>query len=79
VRGDLVLAELGPGDFFGETALLLNQPRNATVRAVDGVQTWSLTAEAFQRLIRHYLLNTGHLRDTIQNRMRRNEATRLTA
>jgi CRP-like cAMP-binding protein len=77
VRGELVLAELGPGDFFGETSLLLDQPRNATVRAVDGVQTWSISAEAFQRIIRHYLLNTSHLRTTIQNRLRENEATRL--
>jgi CRP-like cAMP-binding protein len=77
VRGDMVLAELGPGDFFGETALLLEQPRNATVRAVDGVHVWSIGTEAFQRIIRHYLLDTTHLRSTIQKRLREDEANQL--
>jgi len=34
-RGDETLAELGPGDHFGEVALVHGQKRNATVKAAD--------------------------------------------
>lgn len=33
-----VLATLGVGDFFGETALMERQPRNATVRALEDTE-----------------------------------------
>ncbi|MFN8524755.1 MAG: cyclic nucleotide-binding domain-containing protein [Chloroflexota bacterium] len=45
------LAELGRGEFFGEMALLSRQPRNATVRAMSAVETYSFSAESFRDLL----------------------------
>jgi putative ABC transport system ATP-binding protein len=41
------LAELGPGRYFGEVALLLNQPRNATVRALTRVEVYTVDRATF--------------------------------
>jgi cAMP-dependent protein kinase regulator len=45
------LAALGVGDFFGEMALLDRAPRSATVRALSPVETYTLTADDFQRML----------------------------
>lgn len=37
VRGSDDIATLGPGDFFGELSVIDQQPRNASVQAVDRV------------------------------------------
>src|SRR5437879_5957841 len=41
----------GPGDFFGETALLSDQPRNATVTTTSPVDALVVTARSFRDLI----------------------------
>jgi CRP-like cAMP-binding protein len=70
VRDGDTVAELGPGDFFGETALLLDMPRNATVQASEHTLTWSITRAAFQRLVGGYLLSNPQTQDEIMRRMR---------
>ncbi len=50
-RGTRVLASLGPGDYFGEAALLTGSPRNADVDSKTEVEAYSLGAEAFQKVI----------------------------
>jgi CRP-like cAMP-binding protein len=41
----------GPGDFFGEMALLADQPRNATVITTSDVDALVVTARSFRDLI----------------------------
>lgn len=49
--GNRVLAGLGPGDFFGELALLDGGPRTASVVADSAVETVQLSRKAFQELV----------------------------
>jgi serine/threonine-protein kinase len=44
-----LLRVLGPGDVFGETAILTGEPRSASVVAIDEVTTKVVTREALQR------------------------------
>lgn len=44
--------QLGPGQFFGETALIAEKPRNATIIANTPVQALSLRRDDFNRLVR---------------------------
>ena len=49
--GNRVLAELGPGDFFGELALLDGGPRTASVIAQSVVDAIQLSRKAFRDLV----------------------------
>jgi putative ABC transport system ATP-binding protein len=48
VRADHEVARMGPGDFFGEVALISGEPRNATVVAEGEVDTYVLGKTDFQ-------------------------------
>jgi putative ABC transport system ATP-binding protein len=48
IRAEHEVARLGPGDFFGEVALISGEPRNATVIAVGEVETYVLGKTDFE-------------------------------
>jgi CRP-like cAMP-binding protein len=61
IRDGQQVTRLGPGDHFGEIALLNDQPRNASVVAHTSVRAFQLSREGFDRVIaeafrRHQLL-----------------------
>ncbi len=49
-RGQALLRRLGPGECFGEIALVSDRARSATVRSVTGVNLLAVDREAFQAL-----------------------------
>jgi putative ABC transport system ATP-binding protein len=48
IRADREVARLGPGDFFGEVALISGEPRNATVVAPKAADTYVLGKSDFE-------------------------------
>jgi CRP-like cAMP-binding protein len=48
-----VLATLGPGQYFGEVALLRDSGRTATVRAVEDTTVLSIARKDFTTLVRN--------------------------
>jgi CRP/FNR family transcriptional regulator, cyclic AMP receptor protein len=50
-RGGRKLAELGPGDWFGEIAILTYKPRTATVTATSSVSLLAIGDRAFRQVV----------------------------
>jgi CRP-like cAMP-binding protein len=53
VRDGVEVNVMGPGDFFGEIALVSNRPRTATVTATSPVRLLVVTDRAFRELMRN--------------------------
>jgi CRP-like cAMP-binding protein len=52
LRGGEPIAELGPGEFFGEMALIEDDRRNATVRALSPMKLLVMTRNSFRTVDR---------------------------
>lgn len=50
-RKNRLVATLGPGDFFGELALILRRPRTATVKLTEPSRLLSISAHSFHELL----------------------------
>ncbi len=50
-RGGKKLANLGPGDWFGEIAILTYKPRTATVTTTSPVRLLVISDRAFRRVV----------------------------
>jgi CRP-like cAMP-binding protein len=69
---DDFISELGAGDFFGEMAILDDQPRSASAVTVEGTEAYSLGKEKTRGLLLAYPeLGTGMLR-ALSRRLRSN-------
>lgn len=73
-RGDQLLAELGPGDFFGEMALVADTRRNASVVATSPVTVIVMTGQAFRQTAREMPEVANKIRAAIEERGRNLEA-----
>jgi len=67
-RGDEVLARLGPGDFFGETALIDRGVRNATVTAVAPSTLMVMTPPEFRAMAGAMPSVASRLQEAVEER-----------
>ncbi|HEX2126595.1 MAG TPA: cyclic nucleotide-binding domain-containing protein [Thermoleophilaceae bacterium] len=67
-RGGEHVADLGPGDFFGERGLLEKTLRNATVTAKSPMQLVTLTGWDLRRIERTVPHAVGRVRDVLEER-----------
>jgi CRP/FNR family cyclic AMP-dependent transcriptional regulator len=68
---EVILSVLGPGDFFGEMALLDNEPRSATAIAVEESELLSLHRNDFQAVLNDNRSITAALIKVLSARLRR--------
>ena len=67
VEGERI-AELGPGDFFGEVGLMLTGRRTATVKAVSPMTLVTLFDQNFRAVEQRYPEIAARLREAISER-----------
>jgi CRP-like cAMP-binding protein len=73
-RGEQFLAELGPGDFFGEMGLVGDTRRNATVVATSPLTVVVMTGQAFRQTARELPEVARKIREAIEERGKQLEA-----
>lgn len=72
-RGDDVLASLGPGDFFGEMAILEDQPRFASAIAKSDSRLLRIERAAFADVLRQNVEIAVRIMRKLAGRQRRSE------
>lgn len=74
--GGRELNRLGPGDYFGEIAVLYDTPRTATVRAATDLKTLSLDGPRFVAAVTGYIGSAGMVAAVAETRLAENEEFR---
>lgn len=71
---EITLVNLGPGDIFGELAMLDGEIRSATVEAISNLQTIAITARDMRRiLLDHPAASTKLLKAVVRRLRQANE------
>lgn len=73
----VVLAELGPGDFFGEMSILQEQPHAASVVAKDTVRALRIDVAAFHGVLRENIEIAVLLMRRLVTRLKSSEQRRV--
>ena len=71
---DFELARLGPGDFFGEMALLNDEPRSATVHTLEPTTTLMLAKDDFRQVVQSSSGLAFRLLEVLSRRIRSADA-----
>jgi hypothetical protein len=74
--GHELISTLGPGDHFGEMALLRNAPRNATIRTVTPVEVYRMSPNNFAALYTSLPALREHFQKVMESRLRELDARR---
>ncbi len=65
-NGEYKVADLGPGDLFGESALVSNEPRNASVRMKSNGLLMTLSGEQFGKLLKAHVVRWITAEETLE-------------
>jgi CRP/FNR family transcriptional regulator/CRP/FNR family cyclic AMP-dependent transcriptional regulator len=71
---EVSLAVFGPGDYFGELALVDGQPRSASAVAIEPVETFALQRTDFIKAVMHHPRIAIQLMTVLSRRLRQTDA-----
>jgi len=77
-KGGHILAELGPGESFGEMSVLDEQPRNATVKVVEPTDALAVGSEALYEILQERVEIAEGIIRVLSQRLRAADAARRT-